>query len=203
MNLYNAKVSFKGEGSFNFTMPYYGEVVIYAGKDIYMKNLTQQGVETLRTLRPMLLEHQLNAKPDGCFTYIDFNETNNIIPTKMQLNYRDVVSNKSLAEMKAEMIRSNGPIIEEPAQIEEHHEEITESKVLDKLNQLAEKIEILGTKEEPKEETQVDTTIDDYVLTSSKHKGKKISELSKAQLSGNLRRFNNEDLKVVKAYLDK
>lgn len=106
-NLYNAKVSFKGEGSFNFTMPLYGEVTIYAGKDIYMRNLTQSGVEALRALRPLLLDHQLNAKPDGCYTYIDFNETNNIIPQKMPLNYRNIESSKSVAQMKAEMIKPN------------------------------------------------------------------------------------------------
>lgn len=177
-NLYNAKVSFKGEGSFTFTMPYYGEVTIYAGKDIYMKNLTQQGVEALRALRPVMLDHQLNAKPDGCFTYIDFNETNNVIPTKMQLNYRPVVSEKSVAQMKAEMIKPNGPIVDEtPAKISEP------TKI-----------------EEPKEDL---VKIEDYILTSTKHKGKKISELSRAQLNGNLKRFNDEDLKVVRTYLDK
>lgn len=175
-NLYNAKVSYKGEGSFTFTMPYYGEVTIYPNKDIYMKNLTQQGVEALRALRPTLLEHQLNAKPDGCYTYIDFNETNNIIPTKMQLNYREVVSNKSVAEMKAEMIKSTGPI-EEPVE-------------LPKI-------------EEPQEESIEDVIpTEDYVLTSTKHKGKKLSELSKSQIKGNLNRFNDADLKFVKAYLD-
>lgn len=181
-NLYNAKVTFKGEGSFTFTMPYYGEVTIYSGKDIYMKNLTQQGVEALRALRPVMLDHQLNAKPEGCFTYIDFNETNNIIPTKMQLNYRPIVSEKSVAQMKAEMIKPNGPIPED--------EGLSKST----------KIEEPKTIEEPKEDL---VKIEDYVLTSTKHKGKKLSDLTKAQLSGNLKRFNDEDLKVVKTYLSK
>lgn len=181
-NLYNAKVSFKGEGSFTFTMPYYGEVTIYAGKDIYMKNMTQQGVETLRSLRPVLLDHQLNAKPDGCYTYIDFNETNNIIPSKMKLNYREVVSNKSVAEMKAEMIK--GPIQEEEL-----------SGITETPKEEANKIV-----EEPKEDL---IKINDYVLTSTKHKGKKIKELSKAQINGNMKRFNEEDLKMIKLYLEK
>lgn len=181
-NLYNAKVSFKGEGSFTFTMPYYGEVTIYAGKDIYMKNLTQQGVETLRSLRPVLLDHQLNAKSDGCYNYIDFNETNNIIPSKMKMNYREVVSNKSVAEMKAEMIK--GPIQEEELS------GITETPK-EETNKIV---------EEPKEDL---IKIDDYVLTSTKHKGKKIKELSKAQINGNIKRFNDKDLEMINLYLEK
>lgn len=186
-NLYNAKVSFKGEGSFTFTMPYYGEVTIYAGKDIYMKNLTQQGVETLRSLRPVLLDHQLNAKSDGCYTYIDFNETNNIIPSKMKMNYREVVSNKSVAEMKAEMIK--GPIQEEELSgITETPKEET-SKIV----------------EEKSKEEKVKNEIkpDDYVLTSTKHKGRKIKDLSKAQINGNIKRFNDKDLEMINLYLEK
>ena len=38
-NLYNAKVSFKGEGNFTFTLPKYGELTVYNGRDIYIKGL--------------------------------------------------------------------------------------------------------------------------------------------------------------------
>ena len=175
-NLYNAKVHFRGEGSFTFTMPFYGEVTIFPGKDIYMKNLTQQGVETLRSLRPMLLDHQLNAKSDGCYSFIDFNDRANRITPQIPLDYRTVQSQpKSVAEMKSEMVK--GPIIEE-----ETIENVKDTEEIEKVKEDIVKIE-------------------DYVLTSTKHKGKKLSELTKGQISGNMKRFNEADLKVVKEYI--
>ena len=66
-NLYNARLTFKGEGNFTFTLPNYGDLTIYEGRDIYVKGLTTNGVEALRQLRPLLLDHKLNAKPDGCY----------------------------------------------------------------------------------------------------------------------------------------
>ena len=181
-NLYNAKVSFKGEGSFTFVMPYYGEVTIYAGRDIYMKNLTQQGVEALRALRPVMLDHQLNAKPDGCYTYIDFNEVQTQVPQKMNLNYRQVEQPKSVAQMKAEMIKPTGPIVDDEV-----------------LNNVESTEEV----KEPIKENKDEVKIEDYILTSTKHKGKRLGDLSKAQINGNLRRFNSKDLEVVNNYLNK
>lgn len=183
-NLYNAKVSFKGEGSFTFTMPYYGEVTIYPRKDIYMKNLTQQGVETLRTLRPMLLDHKLNAKPDGCYTYIDFNESIQNIPTRMSQNYNVPQQTKTVAQMKSEMIK--GPIIDEEAVVNTQATETILEPVKDE--------------EAINPET---TNPADYVLTSSKHKGRRIGDLTRGQISGNMNRFNEEDLTAIKKYLNK
>ena len=107
-NLYNAKLTFKGEGNFTFTLPGYGDLTIYAGKDIYVKGLTVNGVEALRQLRPLLLEHKLNAKPDGCYKVIDLAYSKQ--PTRQfQRAYKEPV--KSVAEMKKELVK--GPIVEE------------------------------------------------------------------------------------------
>ena len=35
-SLYNAKLTFNGEGNFTFTLPGYGDLTIYEGKDIYV-----------------------------------------------------------------------------------------------------------------------------------------------------------------------
>lgn len=107
-NLYNAKLTFKGEGNFTFTLPGYGDLTIYAGKDIYVKGLTVNGVEALRQLRPLLLEHKLNAKPDGCYKVIDLAYSKQ--PARQfQRAYKEPV--KSVAEMKKELVK--GPIVEE------------------------------------------------------------------------------------------
>lgn len=179
MSTYNARVSFKGEGSFDFTLPNCGEVKIYAGKDLYIKGLTQSGVETLRALRPLLLEHKLNAKPDGCYKVLDLEEYKSTsVKSRMEYNYRPVQSNATIADLKAEL--KAGPISEE---------------------------ELLTALESTKIETVVESSTTeteqnpgDYILTSTKHKGKKISELSKGQLTGNMSKFNAEDLIAVEAY---
>ena len=111
-NLYNAKICFKGEGNFTFTLPNYGELTVYNGKDIYIKGLTVSAVELLRQLRPLLLEHTLNAKPDGCYRVIDLTRNDNI--TKIiQPGYIEKNPIKSVADLKSDLIKTTGPIIEE------------------------------------------------------------------------------------------
>ena len=107
-NLYNAKLTFKGEGNFTFTLPNYGDLTIYEGKDIYVKGLTVNGVEALRQLRPLLLEHKLNAKPDGCYKVIDLSRAKQPIQ-QFERAYKEPV--KSVADMKKELVK--GPIVEE------------------------------------------------------------------------------------------
>lgn len=130
-NLYNAVLTFKGEGSFTFILPGYGETTIYPGRNIFVKGLTVNGVEALRELKPLLLEHKLNGKSDGCYKVIDLTTLNNT-PSVIKSTVKNEV--KSVADLKAEMIKSNGPIIED---------EIVKSKVEDEVT------------EEPKVEDEV------------------------------------------------
>lgn len=106
-NFYNVKISFKGERDFNFILPGYGELTVYAGKDVFVKGLSVQGVEALRQLRPLLLDHQLNAKPDGCYRVIDLTSriVNRQIP--VQPVQRPV---QSVNELKNDMIKNVGPL---------------------------------------------------------------------------------------------
>lgn len=108
-NLYNARVSFKGEGSFTFVLPRYGDLTVYNGRDIFIKGLDVPGVEALRQLRPLLLEHQLNAKPDGCYKVLDL--SNYVKPQPFERAYKPEV--KTVADLKAQLIKSNGPIVKE------------------------------------------------------------------------------------------
>lgn len=133
-NTYNVRISFKGEGNFQFTLPGYGELTIYSGRDVFVKDLSVSGVETLRQLRPLMLEHKLNAKPDGCYRVIDLSKTNRpvFIAPKVE-------EAKSVAQLKAEMIKTSGPITEEsieedtvvvPDTIKEVKEDKVESKIV-------------------------------------------------------------------------
>lgn len=104
---YNVKISFKGERDFNFVLPGYGELTVYAGRDVYVKNLSVSGVEALRQLRPLLLDHQLNAKPDGCYRVIDLSNVNSVSNQVKQVATPVV---KSVSELKNDMIKNVGPL---------------------------------------------------------------------------------------------
>ncbi len=147
-NLYNAKVSFKGDGSFSFTLPGYGELAVYAGRDIFIKGLTVQAVELLRQLRPLMLEHQLNAKPDGCYRVIDLTTLKVVNKPNFERAYKEPAP-QTVADLKASLIKTTGPIVEE--------EEIKEEpKVEEKKVDESKKEEIPPI--EPKETKTTKTT---------------------------------------------
>ena len=104
---YNVKISFKGERDFNFVLPGYGELTVYAGRDVYVTNLSVSGVEALRQLRPLLLDHQLNAKTDGCYRVIDLSNVNSVSNQVKQVATPVV---KSVSELKNDMIKTVGPL---------------------------------------------------------------------------------------------
>lgn len=107
-NTYNVKISFKGEGSFAFTLPGHGDLTVYANKDIFVKGLNVSGVELLRQLRPLKLEHQLNAKPDGCYKVIDLTNQSPVKHTFESIHKEPAPI--SVADLKASMIKTTGPI---------------------------------------------------------------------------------------------
>lgn len=110
MNTYNAKISFKGEGGFTFTLPNYGELTVFNGNDVFVSGLSTSAVESLRALRPLLLEHQLNAKPDGCFKVINLDDVKPSKDSSFIRAYKEPIKTQSLEDLKSELIKSNGPI---------------------------------------------------------------------------------------------
>lgn len=108
-NLYNAVISYKGEGSFTFSLPKYGELTVYSGKDIFVKGLSVSAVEALRQLKPLMLEHKLNAKSDGCYKSIDLTKISAPI-TPFQRAYQPKATEPSVADLKSQLIKSEGPI---------------------------------------------------------------------------------------------
>ena len=167
-NLYNAVLSFKGEGGFTFHLPRYGELTIYPGKNIFIKGLDVSGVEALRELKPLLLEHKLNGKPDGCYKVIDLTALNNTITPRMQPNFER--AQKSFADLKSEMIKSNGPIIEEP-KVEEP--KVEEPKV--------EEPKVEEPKEEEPKEEEPKETLKDKVTKAVKKNTKKTTRGKKSK----------------------
>lgn len=176
-NTYNVKICFKGEGSFTFTLPKYGELTVYPHQNIFIRGLNIPGVELLRQLRPLMLEHQLNAKPDGCYKVIDLTRVQSPI-NKFERAIDTKTLETSLADLKAAMKR--GPIVEDEVEIKEEIEAA--------VNEVIE--------EEPKE--AIDPAR--HILTSTKHKGKMVCELTKGQISGNYAKFNEEDKAMVDLY---
>lgn len=124
-NLYNAVLTFKGEGSFTFALPKYGELTIYRGRDIYVKGLTVSAVESLRQLRPLMLEHKLNAKSDGCYKVIDLTSMSAPIQP-FQRAYQPKATEPSVADLKSQLIKSEGPI---PTEEEEKEPKIKEIEI--------------------------------------------------------------------------
>lgn len=120
-NLYNAKVSFKGEGNFTFTLPKYGELTVYNGRDIYIKGLNVNAVELLRQLRPLLLDHQLNAKPDGCYKVLDLTADTTAKSIQNIVN-KPKAEVKSVADLKADLVKTTGPIVEDTIEEEKEPE---------------------------------------------------------------------------------
>lgn len=104
---YNARLSFKGEGSFTFTLPGKGEVTIYQNRDIYVKGLSVSAVEALRELRPLLLDHKLNSNSEGCYSVIDLNSIN--IPKRPFIKANEPKVS-SISELKSMLVKQNDNI---------------------------------------------------------------------------------------------
>lgn len=219
-NKFNVRLSFKGEGDLTFQLPIVGEVTIWAGRDIFLVGATNEIVETLRQYRSMKLEHKLNADSKGCYKVI---EVDNIDRIPYGL-YRPVAVPKAenISDLKKTLIRSNDfiPVDEagkstaeelkvkqETQQKEELDkiptsptiEDITPEDINDSEN-LKESEEI---SDEPEKDLEVEKkelpeNLADYVVKTTKERGKKLSELDEKALK-KLARYSNDDNEKAKA----
>lgn len=71
MERYNIRISFKGEDSLKFVLGVVGEIIIYAGRDIYVKGVSANLIENLRSLKQLGLEIVIGGKADGCYKTYD------------------------------------------------------------------------------------------------------------------------------------
>ena len=219
-NKFNVRLSFKGEGDLTFQLPIVGEVTIWAGRDIFLVGATTEIVETLRQYRSMKLEHKLNADSKGCYKVI---EVDNIDRIPYGL-YRPVAVPKAenISDLKKTLIRSNDfiPVDEAGKSTAEElkvKQEIQQKEELDKIptSPTVEDItpedindsENLKESEEISDETIEDLEVEkkelpenlaDYVVKTTKERGKKLSELDEKALK-KLARYSNDDNEKAKA----
>lgn len=219
-NKFNVRLSFKGEGDLTFQLPIVGEVTIWAGRDIFLVGATTEIVETLRQYRSMKLEHKLNADSKGCYKVI---EVDNIDRIPYGL-YRPVAVPKAenISDLKKTLIRSNDfiPVDEAGKSTVEElkvKQETQQKEELDKIptSPTVEDItpedindsENLKESEEISDETIEDLEVEkkelpenlaDYVVKTTKERGKKLSELDEKALK-KLARYSNDDNEKAKA----
>ena len=219
-NKFNVRLSFKGEGDLTFQLPIVGEVTIWAGRDIFLVGATSEIVETLRQYRSMKLEHKLNADSKGCYKVIEVDNIDRI-PYGM---YRPVAVPKAenISDLKKTLIRSNDYIpVEEAgkstaeelkakqeAQQKEELDKIPTSPTIEDIT--SENIndsENLKESEEISDEPEKDLEVEkkelpenlaDYVVKTTKERGKKLSELDEKALK-KLARYSNDDNEKAKA----
>lgn len=219
-NKFNVRLSFKGEGDLTFQLPIVGEVTIWAGRDIFLVGATTEIVETLRQYRSMKLEHKLNADSKGCYKVI---EVDNIDRIPYGL-YRPVAVPKAenISDLKKTLIRSNDfipvdeagkPTAEElktkqEAQQKEELDKIPTSPTIEDITpEGINDSENLKESEEISDETIEDLEVEkkelpenlaDYVVKTTKERGKKLSELDEKALK-KLARYSNDDNEKAKA----
>lgn len=219
-NKFNVRLSFKGEGDLTFQLPIVGEVTIWAGRDIFLVGATTEIVETLRQYRSMKLEHKLNADSKGCYKVI---EVDNIDRIPYGL-YRPVAVPKAenISDLKKTLIRSNDFIpvdeagkptaeelkVKQEAQQKEELDKIPTSPTIEDITpedindseNLKESEEI---SDEPEKDLEVEKkelpeNLADYVVKTTKERGKKLSELDEKALK-KLARYSNDDNEKAKA----
>ena len=219
-NKFNVRLSFKGEGDLTFQLPIVGEVTIWAGRDIFLVGATTEIVETLRQYRSMKLEHKLNADSKGCYKVI---EVDNIDRIPYGL-YRPVAVPKAenISDLKKTLIRSNDfiPVDEagkstaeeleaqQKAQQKEELDKIPTSPALKDITpEGANDSENLKESEEISDEPEEDLEVEkkelpedlaNYIVKTTKERGKKLSELDEKALK-KLARYSNDDNEKAKA----
>lgn len=219
-NKFNVRLSFKGEGDLTFQLPIVGEVTIWAGRDIFLVGATTEIVETLRQYRSMKLEHKLNADSKGCYKVI---EVDNIDRIPYGL-YRPVAVPKAenISDLKKTLIRSNDFIpvdeagkstaeelkVKQEAQQKEELDKIPTSPTIEDITpEDTNDSENLKESEEISDEIVEDLEVEkkelpenlaDYVVKTTKERGKKLSELDEKALK-KLARYSNDDNEKAKA----
>lgn len=211
-NKFNVRLSFKGEGDLTFQLPIVGEVTIWAGRDIFLVGATTEIVETLRQYRSMKLEHKLNGDPKGCYKVI---EVDNIERIPYGL-YRPVAVTKTenISELKKTLIHNNDfiPVEEagkstaeelkakQKAQQKEELDKIPTSPTIEDITpeEMDKSDDLKESEDLEVEKKELPENLADYVVKTTKERGKKLSELDEKALK-KLARYSNDDNEKAKA----
>ena len=102
MDSYNAMIYFTGEGYINVFLPKVGETVIYAGRPVYLKNMSFDVLNSIRSLRPLRIDLKITNSSKGAYQTIDFSSYTNL---KEQIK-NTVISQPKLAPVSDEELSS-------------------------------------------------------------------------------------------------
>lgn len=116
---YNVLVNYLGDNEFKFIVKKIGEVSISKSKPVYIYNADVETINNLRTLRRMLVEIKIGAKPTGAYKVYnmdDFDKQHDrLLDSRIvqdRRGYIETVSNNEISSILSS--GTNGPIIEEP-----------------------------------------------------------------------------------------
>lgn len=122
---YNILITYSGDGDFRFMVKRIGEVSISKTRPVYIYNVTAGVINDLRTLKRLLLNVAIGAKPDGAFKVYDFNDYTAMpkaVPgQKPNLTHAEPISNSEISSI---LKGGNAAPIEEAK--EEAKEEVKE-----------------------------------------------------------------------------
>lgn len=212
---FNARVSFMGEGDVSFVLPKIGEITVWSGRDVFIKNATQDIIETLRQYRAIKVEHKLNGDVKGCYKVIDVDDANTIPRNP----YMPISAPKveSVASLKAQLIKNNDDLVGFTPVVEAGQK--TSEDMAKEQKALNEKTDVeIGAKDKAEdpvqtepEKTEEDTDneksdkpielpedLANYVVVTTKERGKKLSELDEKALR-KLARYSNNAAEKAKA----
>lgn len=209
-NKFNARLSFKGEGDLQFTLPIIGEITIWAGRDIYIKGATQEMIEYLRQYRSIRLDHKLNGDIKGCAKIIeveDYINSNQSMFRATMMEKAQRVQKSSVSDLKSQMIK--GDFTEEELSVvteaghpdakklqeleDEKNKKTDEQTGKDKSDKNYENDE-----QDDKKETKLPEELANYVVVTTKSKGKKFSELDERELR-KLARYSTDSIEKENA----
>jgi hypothetical protein len=135
-NKYNVLITYAGDGEFKFIIKKIGEVSISKLKPIYIYNVDAGVINDLRTLKRLLLNVTIGAKPTGAYKIYDFDDFTSmpkaVIGQRPNVVKAEPVSNGEIAsilkggsqapieepEVKVEEPKTEEPKVEEPKEDE-------------------------------------------------------------------------------------
>ncbi len=71
-NVYNVLITYSGDGDFKFFVKRIGEISIAKQRPVYIYNVTAEVINDLRTLRRLLINVIIGAKPEGAYKVYDY-----------------------------------------------------------------------------------------------------------------------------------
>lgn len=125
-NSYNILIKYRGDGDFKFMVKRIGEVYISKTKPVYIYNATVEVINDLRSLKRLLIDVIIGAKPTGAYKVYDYNDYTDMpramVGRKPNLRETEPMSNSDISAILKGGSRVEEPIKEEEVKTEEPKE---------------------------------------------------------------------------------